>query len=476
MGFLKRQAESFQNTLDGRLASHAVQYQATGKLPVAYDIRHLCSDAVGTRTYAVALARALARIPEIELTILVRVPEQASGLSGRVVLERQWQDDVAVIHRPAQVFDPRDLELMFDSSAHVVITYQDLIGYRAPPSFADHALFERYRATSSLALQATQRVIAISRCAADEISAEFAIPRQEIAVVYHGVETAWFAERPRHDQAIRRSLSLPDRYFFSIAADFPHKNLLNLLDAYAIMRGRWRDGQPPELIIAGHTSSARTSTYALLELSALPDGLRFLGPVSADELRLLYQDALAFVSPSLYEGFGLTPLEAMAAGTPVIAMPISAVPEVVGDCVLYPRSLSAASLASAMETLARRAELRAELRSIRLQRLAQFRWESSARATFEAYKTAVLRPSERSLRSRRLLRDSILHWARTDPFPLGMSSSGAIDPILAGRSLGVRLAWRAFNSAVQSRLRRDLRRLRRARWRKRALSTGQSHA
>src|SRR5262249_6854112 len=150
---------------------------------VAYDLRHLPREQVGTRTYAVCLAQALADLPEIELTLLVRDPTRAQGLSGRVVTEEQWLDDVAVIHRPGQVLDPSELRLLFGSSAHVVITYQDLIGYNTPLVFPTDAEFDRYRATSSLSLQAVQRILAYSESAAGEITAEFGIPREEIAVV-----------------------------------------------------------------------------------------------------------------------------------------------------------------------------------------------------------------------------------------------------------------------------------------------------
>ena len=96
---------------------------------------------------------------------------------------------------------------------------------------------------------------------------------------------------------------------------------------------------------------------------------------------MLYQNAEALVFPSLYEGFGLPPLEAMAAGTPVIAMPISAVPEVGGDSVLYPDSLSAVDLARAMETVATNEYLRNDLRERGIRRAEQFRWENTARQT-----------------------------------------------------------------------------------------------
>jgi len=456
----ERQVGTFRRSLDGHLVSHAVRVEGTQKLRVAYDIRHLPKEQVGTRTYALSLAQALGDLPQIELTLLARYREQARGLKGRVVTEEEWADDVAVIHKPAQVIEPAELKTLFGSNAHVVITYQDLIGYRIPLAFPSDRSFERYRTTSSLTLQATQRIVAISQSAAGEIVAEFGIPNDEIAVVHHGVEATWFAHRAESDLPIRRGLGLPDRYFFSLAADFPHKNLPNLLEAYATMRDRWQDGEPPDLVLAGHTSSTRAGIYPALDSDDSRSGIVFLGPVSRSELRVLYQYALAFVFPSLYEGFGLTPLEAMAAGTPVIAMPISAVPEVVGDCALFPDGLSASSLARAMETIARDGSLRDEFRSRGLDHVQKFRWEDTARATFEVYRSAVLRPSERSLRMRRLLRDVITHWADPDAADLGGPTGVTADDIVPGRSIGIRNAWNALNVALATRLRRELRRFR----------------
>ena len=129
-----------------------------------------------------------AKIPEIELTLLVREPAQADGLKGRVVTPDQWQDDVEVIHKPAQVIAPRELKLLFESSAHVVITYQDLIGYQIPSVFPTDLQHDHYRGTSSLSMQAVQRVIAYSESAGQEITAEFGIPAEEVCVVPLGVD------------------------------------------------------------------------------------------------------------------------------------------------------------------------------------------------------------------------------------------------------------------------------------------------
>ena len=451
---LDHQLEVFGTTLDCHLPAHALRWETTGKLRVAYDIRHLQQQQVGNRTYAVSLVQALAAVSEIDLTLLVRDPTQANGLTGRVVTEDQWANDVAVIHRPAQVFLAEELELLFKSSAHVVVSYQDLIGYRNPLAFTTDQDFERYRATSGMSLHAAQRIIAISENVAGEIHAEFGIPNDDMTVVPHGVEAAWFAHREENDVGIAWRLGLPQRYFFSLATDYPHKNLPNLLGAYALLRSRWRDGEPPGLVLAGYTSPARTGIYRQLKSDTFAEGLRVLGPVSRDELRVLYQNATAFVFPSLYEGFGLPPLEAMAAGTPVIAMPISAVPEVGGDCVFYPDGLSMDGLAKAMESLATDSGLSAEFQARGLKRVEQFRWENTARATFEVYRSVVLRPSDRSLHLRRHLRDSIIRWSEphVKPEPTVV--------VVLPEPLGIRNSLKALNEAVHARFMRELGRFR----------------
>ncbi len=218
---------------------------------MAYDIRHLPAEQVGTRTYAVSLGRALAELPGIELTLLANWPSQAEGLKGRLVLEDEWRDDVAVIHKPAQVFDWRQLKLLFESSSHIIITYQDLIAYRIASTFGIEADFERYRTTSTLSIQASQRFIAYSETARREIAFEFCIPPAEIAVIPLGVEAPSFARREPDEVEVLGRLGLPERYFFSLATDFPHKNLTGLLDAYALLRSRWTEGDPPGLATRG---------------------------------------------------------------------------------------------------------------------------------------------------------------------------------------------------------------------------------
>jgi glycosyltransferase involved in cell wall biosynthesis len=454
------QIAQFERSLDAHLVSHAVRVEAGAKVSVALDIRDMPPEQVGTRTYAVNLAKALRALPEIELTLLVRNPDQARGVDGRVVTVEQWDDDVALIHKPAQAINASELELLFQSSAHVVITYQDLIAYRIPLSFKSASRHAEYCATSRLALTAVQRVIAYSQCAQAEIASEFGLPRDEISVVALGVEPSLFRERLPLDRVIRTALRLPRCYFFSVASDYPHKNLPNLLDAYSQFRSRWRGGEPPALVLAGYASGARTGLYPRLESEAVARGLIFLGPVSQQALKILYQDALGLVFCSLYEGFGLPPLEAMAAGTPVIAMPFSAVPEVGSECVLYPDGLSSFALAIAMEKIARDEALRNELREKGRIRVDELRWEETARHTLEVYRSTILAPSQRSLRMRRLLRDAIVHWSGNHSLRPGASTWESGSASMA-QSIGIRQAYRALDVAVRARFTREIRRFRR---------------
>lgn len=448
---LQQQVSRFQHSLDAALATHVITYRSTGKLRLALDLRHVPPVQVGTRTYAISLGRALAEIPDIDLTLLVHDPSQGEGIKGRFLTPNQWTDDVAIIHKPAQVFDKRHLELLFESSAHLVVTYQDLIAHRIPLVFSNECDFDSYRSTNSLCLQSVQKIVAYSVSAASEIAMEFGIPRHEISVVPLGVDGSRFSRRAPDDNRIRAHFHLPNHYFFTLATDYPHKNLPALLEAYSLMRSRWTVGDPPGLILAGHTITPRPDHHSVMRARRLPEGAKFLGPVSANQLRVLYQNALAFVFPSLYEGFGLPPLESMAAGTPVIAMPFSSIPEVCGDSALYPDGLSVGDLARAMERLAQDDELRHDLKARGLARAEYLTWHRTARATLEVYRSVLLQPIDRSLQMRRALRDVIVHWADANA---SVPLSGAIlEPA------SIRHACKALNRAVHRRLRRELRRL-----------------
>lgn len=404
------QEQTFRATLDAQLGACALRVAQTGRLRVAIDVRHLPPQRMGTSVYALCLAQALARRPDVALTLIARHPHQTGGLPIPVLLTDDPVDGFDVIHKPGQLFDPLDLELLYRTPAHLILTHQDLIAHRARAVIEDLSLARRYRALSYLGPQSAQRIIAISAVTRQEIAAELGVPAEEIPVVHHGVDAAGLAQPLGRDEL---PTAVTGRYFLSVATDYPHKNLSQLLSAYALLRRGWSgapSGAAPELVLVGTSMGLRGSVYA--ELKARPQaGVRYLGEVSDLQLRALYQHAEALVYPSLYEGFGLPPLEAMAAGAPVILAAISTMPEVCGGAALYVDGFSAQAMADAMRQVATTPALRERLVQAGRAHARGFTWDKTAAATVAAYREAVLCPSERSLLARRNLQEIIADWA-----------------------------------------------------------------
>ena len=166
----------------------------------------------------------------------------------------------------------------------------------------------------------------------------------------------------------------------------PGKNRGRLLQAFGRLRAR---GLEHTLAVAGQRAWRFEGEEPLAGRLGLADAVRFLGYVPPADLPALYSAADLFVFPSLYEGFGLPALEALACGTPVVTSSVSALPEVVGDAALQVDPLDVEALAEAMERLLRDDGLRADLRERGLRRAEEFSWERTARQTLAVYERAT---------------------------------------------------------------------------------------
>jgi hypothetical protein len=179
---LAHQAASYEQSIDGRLAQHAIDFLTSGKIRVAYDLRHLSSRNEGLRTYAIELAKALTKVPQIELSFLVNARGQADGLNGRVITGDEWRDEFAVIHKPAQFLNRRELEVPFSSSSHVVITYHVSIAHHVSMVVGDDAIIDACGTTSALGLLCASGIVVDSAGSREDVASEFGIPAEEIAV------------------------------------------------------------------------------------------------------------------------------------------------------------------------------------------------------------------------------------------------------------------------------------------------------
>jgi glycosyltransferase involved in cell wall biosynthesis len=192
-----------------------------------------------------------------------------------------------------------------------------------------------------------------------------------------------------HDRA-RQRFEIPGPYLFNIGGFDKRKNLPLLIDAFGSALRSLPDGAT--LVIAGAPHSSNPTVFPPLEPIIERLGLRgkvlLTGKVTDDDRRLLYQGAVACISPSMYEGFGLTPLEAMACGTPVIVANRTSLPEVVGDAGLIVEP-EVDPLAEAIIRIMTDPALRRDLGRRSVERAASFSWDRVARQTANVYRTVV---------------------------------------------------------------------------------------
>ena len=182
---------------------------------------------------------------------------------------------------------------------------------------------------------------------------------------------------------MRQRHALPESYFLFVGTFEPRKNIIGLVDAYGVLRGR----QPtaPPLVIAGSRGWLYEETMAHIERAGLGGSALVRENLPTEDLPGLYGNALALITPSFYEGFGLPALEAMACGTLPIVSNRSSLPEVTGDVGALVEPESVDSIAGAMERALLDEPWRTEQRAAGLARAATFRWEDTARTALAAY-------------------------------------------------------------------------------------------
>lgn len=230
--------------------------------------------------------------------------------------------------------------------------------------------FQRlYRFVQPRAARRTAALFALSRYTAQEIEKWFGIPADRMTVTLCGHEHA-LAE-PADPGVLARYRITPGSYLLAVSSLNPNKNFAAVLRA---LRLAALSDLP--FVVAGGTNP---QVFAQSDAGALPSGAVYVGRVSDAELRALYENALAFVFPSFYEGFGLPPLEAMALGCPVVCSKSSSLPEVGGDAVLYCDPADDADIARAVTRVAGDAALRARLAARGREHARSFRWRDVAR-------------------------------------------------------------------------------------------------
>lgn len=359
---------------------------------IALDVSPLASNRAGIGTYVANLLTALVRVaPEHEyLFYTVRpLPEK-----DRTFFESQ--PCVRIVHCPpmlmslrarwdrVDIFHGLNFKLRGWGRFGGAVTIYDLSLDRLPqPSrklFGQRRSFLRTKRTALLA----SRVIAISAHSANDIVELYGVPRDRIALVspaaspeFYPVSDSALFEAVKTRYGLRR-----DTFVLSGGGSEPRKNIARLIEAF----GRTpRLRETMNVVVVGGMGRGADAIWEAVRRARLEDVVILPGHVPLDDLRVLYSTCILFVFPSLYEGFGMPVLEAMACGAPVVSSSAASLPEVVGDAAFLVDPLDVEGLAAAMTRVVEDVELRESLRKKGFLRVKAFSWEQSAQELLRVY-------------------------------------------------------------------------------------------
>jgi glycosyltransferase involved in cell wall biosynthesis len=264
-----------------------------------------------------------------------------------------------------------------------ITTIHDLI-YLVHPEAHFGVLALGMRAVVGQAVRRSHRLIAVSESTGSDLQERLHVPESKIDVIPNGVTPPPDAS-PDVDAVCARYGLGDRRVVLAASAKRPHKNLARLLEALASLPADRR----PLVLLPGYPTEHETELREQATALGIDDDVRFLGWVDGDELEALYAVADGFIMPSLYEGFGLPVLEAMARGVPVACSDRSSLPEVAGEAALLFNPENVRAIAKALDTLVHDTATANRLRMAGPDRAAEYSWERTARMTLEAYGRAL---------------------------------------------------------------------------------------
>lgn len=356
----------------------------TRELLTALRAGHPEIDLVLLRPFPGDLGADLADIPVARLAGTRRLPAMmTAGPFEIATAARRLRLDV--VHDPAGI-SPFVLPRRVAPFGRLV-TLHDMIPFVHPETHArlTNILFRRYIPRT---LPFVDRVVTVSNAAKADIERFYGLPSERITAIPHGVSPRF---RPRAEEEIAPVLAryrIERPYILTVGAIQARKNLAVLFDAFADLR---HAGLPHQLVVVGPAVWTADAVFQRLAERDLGDAVLLTGYVADDDLPALYAGAGCFVFPSLYEGFGLPPLEALASGTPVVASNTSSMPEVLADAALLLDPHDSHAFATAIRRVVEDGTLAARLREQGLARSATYRWRCAAARHAALYREVAAR-------------------------------------------------------------------------------------
>jgi glycosyltransferase involved in cell wall biosynthesis len=368
----------------------------------------LASLRTGIGHYTSELAYNLARIaPANEIELISPVPILTSvhedGVSGqggelpanlRVVRTGThlfwWTLGLPLYLRQTSlsIFHGTNYDVPLWGNATKIVTIHDLSLLLHPETHPDN-LVRRARRRLPIMAKTSTMIITATESVKREICEHLKVEAGKVAVTPYAPRRSFRPVPPEKTVEVRKRLNVASEFVLFVGTIEPRKNLMTLVKALKeILRTTTRR---PQLVIAGKEGWLGGELFSYIQRSGVAEHIRFIGYVSDQDLRALYSSCRMCVYPSLYEGFGLPPLEAMACGAPVITSRIPSITETVGTAASLVSPTDVQGLAEAIIQLLENENKRNQLASAGIQRAAEFTWEKTARATLEVYEEALKR-------------------------------------------------------------------------------------
>ena len=294
-------------------------------------------------------------------------------------LRRQNVDIVHVPHHEAPFFNPSKLVVTMHDCVHLLFPHED------------SSKFQNYRSylKTKRVVESAKHVLAVSKSTKEDLMHIFELPESKISVVHNALDERFaFAYNPEERKHVLERYQLKDPFVLYSGKIRPHKNLHRLIEAFAVLKSELIDDDKYKnlkLIIIGDELSKHQYLRLTVIRSGAQQDVRFFGFVPYPILRVFYQSAALFAFPSLYEGFGLPPLEAMANRTPVIASNTSSLPEVLDDAAVLVNPENVFDIARGMKLILYDEVLRQKLIQKGIEQVSKFSWKLAAQKVLQIY-------------------------------------------------------------------------------------------
>lgn len=355
---------------------------------IGIDIQSTVGRTTGLGVYTRHLTDALKNLPNPQFEYCWYLKKQGKDLNTF----RRWywenlelpamvkKDKVDILHIPA--FAPP-----FFTQQKVLVTVHDIIGMIFPNQL--HAPSRWYWGQwLPSAIKRADFIIADSESTQHDLIQHLKISKDMIRVIYpSGHESFSRESNPKLQQQVKARFGISDRYFLFVGTIEPRKNLARVIEAFSIFLDAVKSGSRYQLVVVGQKDFGKGKLFKSIthDLRTKIDNTIFAGYVTHEELNQLYCGSEALVYPSLYEGFGIPILEAMASGVPVITARTTSIPEVAGEAAIYVDPESNQSIAEGMLHLQGDTRLRESAIQRGFEQLKKFSWKKTAQETCEVY-------------------------------------------------------------------------------------------